>query len=94
MMAGLIPLFKDWDVTDVIDEIRVPVLAIQGEDDQYGTLAQVHVVEERSYAPVELAILPECKHSPHLEQQDMVLANISTFLTRLEQFETRGHQAA
>ena len=88
------PEFKDWDVTDVIDEFRVPVLAIQGKDDQYGTLDQINVIEERSYAPVELAVLEDCKHSPHLEQSELTVTNIADFLDRLESFEASGILAA
>lgn len=77
------PGFQDWDVTEVLDYIRVPVLAIQGQQDQYGTLAQINVISERAYAPVELVELAECRHSPHLEQRALVLKHISEFAARL-----------
>lgn len=85
--AWLNPAFRDWNVADVIDYLRVPVLAIQGRGDQYGTLAQIHEIETRSYAPVDTVILDQCRHAPFLEQPDVTLAEAGTFLDRLERIE-------
>ena len=49
--AWLDPAFKDMNVADCIDHWRIPVLAIQGREDQYGTLAQIGEIEERIYSP-------------------------------------------
>lgn len=81
--AWLDAKFKSWDISENIDYVRVPVLAIQGADDQYGTLAQLEVLEERCYAPVETLILPDCKHSPHLEIPHTVVEVVSDFAARL-----------
>ncbi|MDA7965065.1 alpha/beta hydrolase [Ruegeria sp.] len=85
--AWLNPEFRKWNVADVIDYLRIPTLAIQGRDDQYGTLAQIDEVAIRSYAPVETSILDDCRHAPHLEQPKMTLAAISEFTQRLERIE-------
>lgn len=85
--AWLDPNFVEWNVTEVIDYFRVPILAVQGRDDPYGTLAQINEVEERSYSPVEVSILEDCGHAPHLEQADQTLAAIENFVTRLQQIE-------
>ncbi len=85
--AWLDPRFTDWNVADVIDYWRIPALVIQGRDDPYGTLAQVTEVETRSYAPVDTAILDNCRHAPHLEQPDLVLAHVAEFCARLERIE-------
>lgn len=85
--AWLHPDFKAWNVTDVIDYIRVPVLAIQGADDQYGTTAQIAALENGSYAPVDTLILPDCRHAPFLDQPDQVLAKIADYCARLERIE-------
>ncbi len=84
------PGFKTWDVTEVIDYMRIPVLAIQGRNDQYGTLAQVRVVEERSYAPVDIEVIEECRHSPHLDQPEKTLSLVTEYLERLQRIETDG----
>lgn len=85
--AWLDPGFRDWDVSEVIDYIRVPVLAMQGRDDQYGTLAQIEEIEGRSYAPVDLVILDECRHAPHAEQPEIVLDAVAAFTDRLTRIE-------
>lgn len=79
--------FRDWDISDVIDYFRVPVLAIQGRDDVYGTLKQVEIIEERSYAPVDLLVLDDCGHAPHQEKPEDVLAAIAEFAERLTRIE-------
>jgi pimeloyl-ACP methyl ester carboxylesterase len=81
------PGFRDWDVSEVIDYMRIPVLAIQGKDDQYGTLAQIDVIDIRSYAPVDLVILENCQHAPHLEQPDQTLDAVTDFVARLERID-------
>ena len=81
------PAFRDWNVADVIDYLRIPVLAIQGRDDQYGTLAQIEAFETRSYAPVDTLILDDCCHVPHQEQPEAVLAAVAEFCARLERIE-------
>ena len=54
--AWLDPDFRQWDITDVLAYIRVPILVVQGADDQYGTVAQVEAVERECYCPVEVAL--------------------------------------
>ena len=81
------PDFAKWNVAEVIDYFRIPTLAIQGRDDQYGTLAQVEVIEERAYSPVDLVVIDDCKHAPHLEQPEAVLREVAEFAARLERIE-------
>lgn len=85
--AWLHPDFRDWNVADVIDYLRIPTLAIQGRNDQYGTLAQIAEVETRSYAPVETAILDNCRHAPHVDQPEATLAASCEFVRQLERLE-------
>lgn len=83
-------LFKTWNVSEVIDYFRVPVLGIQGRQDQYGTLSQLNEVESRCHSPFEMLIVDNCKHSPHLEQPDLTLNTIAEFITRLIAMESSG----
>ena len=85
--SWLHPDFQRWNVADVIDYWRIPALAIQGVDDQYGTLAQIREIETRTYSPVDVEILADCKHQPHLEQPAATLKAISDFCARLERIE-------
>ena len=75
--AWLHPDFEAWNVGDVIEGVRVPTLAIQGRDDQYGTLAQIDEIERRARAPLETLILDGCRHSPHLERPAEVVAAVA-----------------
>lgn len=85
--AWLDPGFADWNVSDVIDYLRVPTLAIQGRDDPYGTLAQVAEIEGRAYSPVDVLILEGCGHAPHLDRRDDVVAAVTEFAGRLAEIE-------
>lgn len=85
--AWLDPGFVDWNVGEVIDYLRIPVLAIQGEEDEYGTLAQIEELENRTYCPLDKLILKDCGHSPHIEKPSKTLASISEFTTRLQRLE-------
>jgi pimeloyl-ACP methyl ester carboxylesterase len=79
--SWLHPDFRSWDVQDVIEKITTPILAIQGMDDQYGTLQQIESIKARARVSVSLKILQDCKHSPHLEHPSKVLDMIKTFST-------------
>jgi len=85
--SWLHPEFKNRDITDCIDYFRIPVLAIQGQQDQYGTLAHIEVIQERCYAPVETVILDHCRHSPHIDQPQATLSAISDYVQRLQEIE-------
>jgi pimeloyl-ACP methyl ester carboxylesterase len=81
--AWLDPAFRKWDITDVLAYIRVPVLIVQGAGDQYGTVKQIEAAERECYCPVEIALLPGVKHSPHREAPDVLLRSVSDFARRL-----------
>ena len=78
--AWLDPEFRKWDITEYLAYIRVPVLIVQGEDDQYGTMKQVEVAQDECYCPVEVALLPGARHSPHREASEATLKAISEFV--------------
>ncbi len=77
------PDFAHWDITSYLTDIRVPVLAIQGEDDPYGTQAQIDTIVRMAGSPVKTVILPVCGHAPHREQKDATLAAMTRFIHRL-----------
>lgn len=77
----------DWNVSDVIDYLRIPVLAIQGRNDPYGSHLQIDEIENRSYAPVDTLWLDDCGHAPHLEKPEETLAGVSEFAARLQRIE-------
>lgn len=85
--AWLAPGFAAWNVAEVIDHWRIPALVIQGEQDQYGTRAQIDEVERRACAPVEVVMLDDCRHSPQFDQPEKTLAAIAEFAERLTRIE-------
>lgn len=75
--------FRAWDITDLLDGVACPVLAIQGVDDQYGTLRQLDLIEAGVPGPVTRVHLDDCGHAPHLEQPDATLEATLAFLAEL-----------
>ena len=82
--AWLDPAFTLRDAADALSQLSVPALAIQGHDDQYGSLAQIEIVAQRSPAPVRLAALEDCRHAPQFEAPDATLAAVSAFIRDLD----------
>jgi pimeloyl-ACP methyl ester carboxylesterase len=82
----LIPEFRQWNIEDCLDGIRCPILAIQGVDDEYGTMAQIEAIAAQATASpdVELLKLADCRHSPHRDQMAAVIDAISRFADRLD----------
>jgi pimeloyl-ACP methyl ester carboxylesterase len=81
--AWLDPGFRSWSITDVLGHIRVPVLIVQGERDQYGTARQIELARQECSSPVEVALLPGVGHSPHREAPAATLRAVSGFAGRL-----------
>jgi pimeloyl-ACP methyl ester carboxylesterase len=86
--AWLDPAFRQWDITTELAYIRVPILIVQGADDQYGTVKQIEAAERECYCPVEVALLQGVRHAPHREAPDVLLKTTSEFANRL----LRDHQ--
>ncbi len=72
--------FRAWDIQDFLPEIACPTLAIQGAEDEYGTLAQIAAIESQIKGPFEKLVLPACGHSPHRDQEAAVLAAMAKFI--------------
>lgn len=81
--AWLDPAFLDWNIEQYLPGIRCPVLAIQGEADEYGTMAQLDAIARQVSGPCELLKLPDCGHSPHKDQPEKVLNSLSEFIGKI-----------
>jgi len=92
--AWLDPGFEKFDTTDALAYIRVPVLVVQGAADPYGTLAQVRVVEEECYCPVETLVLDGVGHAPHREKPDETLAAVAAFTDSIFRAHGEGIESA
>jgi pimeloyl-ACP methyl ester carboxylesterase len=80
------PDFRAWNIEPEMADIKAPILAIQGEDDQYGTLFQIEEIARRN-PRTRLFKIPKCGHSPHRDQPDVVISAVQSFLATLP--ETR-----
>ena len=80
----LCPEFAAWNIEEFPPMITVPLLLIQGEDDPYGTAAQVTAIARRTGGPVEVVMLAACGHAPHLEQKTAVVRRIAEFIGALD----------
>jgi pimeloyl-ACP methyl ester carboxylesterase len=77
--AWLDPQFRNWDISEYLAYIRVPVAILQGSADQYGTIRQVEIAQQECYCPVEVAIVTGAGHSPYREAPGVTLAAIAEF---------------
>lgn len=78
----LSPPFRDWNIEDYLAKIRCPMLAIQGEDDEYATLRQIEVIAEQ-VPGTQLLKLEKCGHTPWRDQEAAVLAALVGFVAGL-----------
>jgi pimeloyl-ACP methyl ester carboxylesterase len=87
--AWLDPAFADWNLESYLPAIGVPMLILQGADDEYGTVAQCDAIERAAGGGAEVIMLPECGHAPHKDQADRVLGAMTAFSAKVA-----GRQAA
>jgi pimeloyl-ACP methyl ester carboxylesterase len=78
--AWLNPAFRDWNIEEYLPNVRCPVLAIQGADDEYGTLKQIDAIEHGVAGAFEKLVLSSCRHSPHRDQEATVLRAVARFV--------------
>jgi pimeloyl-ACP methyl ester carboxylesterase len=76
----LAPEFRAWNIEDVLGGVTVPTLLIQGEHDQYGTLAQVDAISRGVAGAVARAVV-DARHAPHLEAPEETLVAATEFLS-------------
>jgi len=76
----LAPEFRGWNIESFLPAIRCPLLAIQGYEDEYGTMAQVEAIARQAGGPIEVLKLEQCGHSPQKDQPEIVVAAIVGFV--------------
>jgi len=74
------PAFRAWDIRPELPAITAPLLAIQGEGDEYGTLEQIYGIA-RLAPQTQLLVLPQCGHSPHRDQTGRLIDAATRFMT-------------
>jgi pimeloyl-ACP methyl ester carboxylesterase len=75
------PAFREWSIESEIKGIRCPLLAVQGLDDEYGTLEQIQGIARR-VPQTELLELSDCGHSPHRDQAERLIATACAFIQK------------
>jgi pimeloyl-ACP methyl ester carboxylesterase len=78
----LSPAFRGWNIEELLPRIACPVLVVQGEEDEYGTLEQVHVIKSGIPVGVYTCVLPRCGHAPHRDSPEATLDAIAAFLRK------------
>jgi pimeloyl-ACP methyl ester carboxylesterase len=73
--------FSHFDIRPLCHDITAPVLALQGREDAYGTLAQIEDIEPKNH--IERVVLEQCGHSPHRDQPALALTRVAQFLRQL-----------
>jgi pimeloyl-ACP methyl ester carboxylesterase len=81
--AWLDPQFRNWRIDEYLPYIRVPILIVQGQDDEYGTAAQIALAQQETYCPLEVVMLAGAGHSPQIDRPEDTLAAIGEFVTRV-----------
>jgi pimeloyl-ACP methyl ester carboxylesterase len=77
------PDFRQWNIEAYLPRIRCPVLAVQGVDDEYGTMAQIETIAARVAGPCELVKIEACGHRLHRDQHDATLEVIARFVAQI-----------
>ena len=74
------PSFRQWTIESLLLGITCPLLAVQGMDDQYGTMAQIHGIKD-ALPNTQLFEMPQCGHSPHRDQPAQLIMSVTSFFT-------------
>ena len=75
------PDFRAWNIRDAVRGIRVPMLLVQGANDEYGTIAQLEAIrEDARESAVDTLYLANCGHAPHRDRAELVTAAVAAFV--------------
>lgn len=77
----LLPEMENWNIEHLLPGISVPVLVIQGENDEHGSFKQSESIKKNATGVVEIFNISGCGHVPHLEATEKVLSKICTFIS-------------
>lgn len=77
------PEFRAWNIEEYLPGVSCPVLAMQGEEDEYGTMAQLAAIARGVKGPCELVKLPACGHAPFRDQPERTLEAVVGFIGHL-----------
>lgn len=75
--------FRNWNIEEFLPQITCPIFAIQGEEDEYGTHAQIESIITKVSGPAKGLMIPNCGHIPHHQAFEKVLNEMARFIRSL-----------
>ena len=75
--------FRNWNIREDLPKVTCPALVLQGEDDEYGTRAQIDGIAGQVHGPVRIKLIPDCGHIPHFQAKDAVLTEMMRFIKEI-----------
>lgn len=75
--------FINWNVEHLLKNINCPILAIQGKDDEYGTVEQLQSISQNTSSETQILFIDDCAHTPHHQARDQVLTEMINFISNL-----------
>ncbi|NGP89918.1 alpha/beta fold hydrolase [Fodinibius halophilus] len=78
--------FKKWNIEDFLPSVTCPSMIIQGNEDQFGSLEQVHTIVNQTSGRSEELVIPETKHTPHKKRPELVLSESAKFIQELVEY--------
>ncbi len=79
--SWLSPEFADFSLTDILPQVRCPVLAIHGSEDEYGSSLHPEMISALAGGPAQMEIMQGTRHVPHREQEEWVATRVAEFLS-------------
>jgi pimeloyl-ACP methyl ester carboxylesterase len=71
---------RDWNIESFLPLIQVPILFLQGRQDEYGTEEQLWAISKGVKGPLEAEIIPDCGHIPHQQAEELALQRMQGFI--------------
>ncbi|MEI6696933.1 MAG: alpha/beta hydrolase [Bacteroidota bacterium] len=75
--------FKNWNIEELLKNIKAPVLAIQGEEDEFTSIKQLEALKRNINTALTIHLLPDCRHFPHFEKETAVISLIQDFINQI-----------
>ncbi len=75
--------FKNWNIEELLKNIKAPVLAIQGEEDEFTSIKQLDALKRNINTALKIHLLPDCRHFPHFEKETAVMSLMKDFINQI-----------
>jgi pimeloyl-ACP methyl ester carboxylesterase len=75
--------YRDWNIEHFLPFIKCPLLFIQGEADEYGTLNQVEKTISGISGKAEKYIIPDVGHTPHKDAAGLTFNSVKGFINKI-----------